>query len=104
MIQIYHNPKCSKSRCALEHIKNTDKEYEVIDYLKKGVTTDELKSLLNKLQMQPIDLVRTKETIWKELYQGKTLTDEEVIAAMVAHPQLIQRPIVVEGDKARIER
>jgi len=88
----------------LEHLKNTDKEYEVIDYLKKGVTTDELKSLLNKLQMQPIDLVRTKETIWKELYQGKTLTDEEVIAAMVAHPQLIQRPIVVEGDKARIER
>ncbi len=54
--------------------------------------------------MQPIDLVRTKEAIWKELYQGKTLTDEEVIAAMVAHPQLIQRPIVVEGDKARIER
>ena len=99
MIQIYHNPKCSKSRCALEHLKNTDKEYEVIDYLKKGVTTDELKSLLNKLKMQPIDLVRTKE-----LYQGKTLTDEEVIAAMVAHPQLIQRPIVVEGDKARIER
>jgi hypothetical protein len=88
----------------LEHLKNTDKEYEVIDYLKKGVTTDELKSLLNKLQMQPIDLVRTKEAIWKELYQDKTLTDEEVIAAMVAHPQLIQRPIVVEGDKARIER
>jgi len=88
----------------LEHLKNTDKEYEVIDYLKKGVTTDELKSLLNKLQMQPIDLVRTKEAIWKEFYQGKTLTDEEVIAAMVAHPQLIQRPIVVEGDKARIER
>ena len=54
--------------------------------------------------MQPIDLVRTKEAIWKELYQDKTLTDEEVIAAMVAHPQLIQRPIVVEGDKARIER
>ena len=104
MIQIYHNPKCSTSRCALEHLKNTDKEYEVIDYLKKGVTTDELKSLLNKLQMQPIDLVRTKEAIWKELYQGKTLTDEEVIAAMVAHPQLIQRPIVVEGDKAHIER
>jgi probable arsenate reductase (glutaredoxin) len=88
----------------LEHLKNTDKEYEVIDYLKKGVTTDELKSLLNKLQMQPIDLVRTKEAIWKEFYQGKTLTDEEVIAAMVAHPQLIQRPIVVEGDKAHIER
>ena len=104
MIQIYHNPKCSKSRCALEHLKKTDKQYEVIDYLKKGVTTDELKSLLNKLKMQPIDLVRTKEAIWKELYQGKTLTDEEVIAAMVAHPQLIQRPIVVEGDKARIER
>ena len=93
-----------QSRCALEHLKNTDKEYEVIDYLKKRCNTDELKSLLIKLQMQPIDLVRTKEAIWKELYQGKSLTDEEVIAAMVAHPQLIQRPIVVEGDKARIER
>ena len=104
MITIYHNPKCSKSRCGLELLKDSGKEYQIVDYLKKGISKDELKNLLAKLQMSPIELVRTKENIWKELFKGKTLTDDEVIEAMIQYPQLIERPIVIVGDKAVIGR
>ena len=98
MIQIYHNPKCSKSRCGLELLKESNKAYQVVDYLKEG------KELLTKLQLSPIELVRTKENVWKEHFKGKTLTDEQIIEAMVQYPQLIERPIVVVGDKAVIGR
>ena len=104
MIQIYHNPKCSKSRCGLELLKDSGKEYQIVDYLKKGISKEELKNLLTKLQMSPIELVRTKENIWKEQFKGKMLTDDEVIEAMIQYPQLIERPIVIVGDKAVIGR
>jgi len=104
MITIYHNPKCSKSRCGLELLEELGKEYQVVDYLKKAISKEELKNLLAKLQMSPIELVRTKENIWKEQFKGKTLTDDEVIEAMIQYPQLIERPIVIVGDKAVIGR
>lgn len=104
MIQIYHNPKCSKSRCGLELLKDSGKEYQVFDYLKEGITADEIKGLLAKLQLKPIELVRTKEAIWKEQFSNASLTDDEIIAAMVQYPKLIERPIVVVGDKAVIGR
>jgi arsenate reductase len=104
MIQIYHNPKCSKSRCGLELLKDSGKEYQVFDYLKEGITADEIKGLLAKLQLKPIELVRTKEAIWKEQFSNAPLTDDEIIAAMVQYPKLIERPIVVVGDKAVIGR
>ncbi|AVM54647.1 arsenate reductase (glutaredoxin) [Capnocytophaga sp. oral taxon 864] len=104
MITIYHNPKCSKSRCGLELLKDSGKEYQIVDYLKKGISKEELKNLLTKLQMSPIELVRTKENIWKEQFKGKMLTDDEVIEAMIQYPQLIERPIVIVGDKAVIGR
>lgn len=104
MITIYHNPKCSKSRCGLGLLKDLGKEYQIVDYLKKGISKEELKNLLAKLQMSPIELVRTKENIWKEQFKGKTLTDDEVIEAMIQYPQLIERPIVIVGDKAVIGR
>ena len=104
MIQIYHNPKCSKSRCGLELLKDSGKEYQVFDYLKEGITADEIKGLLAKLQLKPIELVRTKEAIWKEQFSNAPLTDDQIIAAMVQYPKLIERPIVVVGDKAVIGR
>ena len=104
MIQIYHNPKCSKSRCALKLLKEANKTYQVVDYLKEGISKEQIKELLTKLQLSPIELVRTKENIWEEFFKEKTLTDEQLIEAMVQHPQLIERPIVVVGDKAVIGR
>jgi arsenate reductase len=104
MIQIYHNPRCGKSRNCLAFIDQSKQEYEIIPYLTETPSFDDLKVLLQKLNTQPIQLVRTKEKIWIENYKQKTLTDDEIIQAMVDHPILIERPIVVKDGKAIIGR
>ena len=104
MIQIYHNNRCSKSRCGLELLENSGKEYEVIKYLENTPNTNELKNIINLLGITPIQLVRKNEAIWKENYKGKELTDEEIIIAMIENPKLIERPIVINDDKAVIGR
>ena len=103
-IKIYHNPRCSKSRQGLDLLKNANQDYEVVDYLKNPPTEKELKSILKKLGMTPIELVRKKEAIWKEHYKGKEMSDVEVIKAMIENPRLIERPIVIKGNKAVIGR
>lgn len=77
---------------------------EVVEYLKTPPAEDDLRHIIEKLGIKPIDLVRKGESVYKENYKGKTLTDEEWIAAMEAHPILIERPIVIKGDKAVIGR
>lgn len=104
MIKIYHNPRCSKSRCALDLLKSSDKEYEIIDYMKNPLGKVEIELIISKLGIQPIELVRTKEPIWKEKCHNKSLTGDEIIEAMLEYPQLIERPIVIEGDRAVIGR
>ena len=104
MIQIYHNNRCSKSRCGLEFLENSGKEFEVVKYLENTPTENELKDILKKLGFSPIELVRKGEKIWKENYKGKELSDGEIIIAMVENPKLIERPIIINGDKAVIAR
>ncbi|CAA9201240.1 putative protein YfgD [Flavobacterium bizetiae] len=104
MIQIYHNPRCGKSRNCLAFIEQTNKEYEIIPYLTETPSVDELKTLLKKLNIQPVDLVRTKEKIWIENYKGKELTNDQIIEAMANNPILIERPIVIKDGKAIIGR
>ena len=104
MIKIYHNPRCSKSRQGLAVLQNAKVEFEIIKYLVTPPTADELQEIITKLGIKPIDLVRTKEAIWKENYKGKEMTDKEVIQAMATYPKLIERPIVVNGDKAALGR
>lgn len=104
MIQIYHNPRCGKSRNCLAFIDENKQEYEIISYLTDTPTFDELKELLKKLDLNPNQLVRTKEKIWIENYKNKNLTDEQTIQAMVDNPILIERPIVVKDGKAIIGR
>jgi arsenate reductase (glutaredoxin) len=104
MITIYHNPKCSKSRECLAFIENSKAEFEIIKYLETPFTFKKLKSIINKLKIKPIELVRTKESIWIHNYQSLTLTDDEVIQAMIDNPILIERPIAVKGRKAIIAR
>ncbi|GAB3536822.1 arsenate reductase (glutaredoxin) [Pontibacter brevis] len=103
-MKIYHNTRCSKSRQALELIKDAGQEVEVIEYLKTPPTASVLKDVLQKLNMKPEQLLRKNEAVYKASYKGKNLTDEEWIEAMVAHPVLIERPIVVKGDKAVLGR
>lgn len=104
MIEIYHNPRCGKSRTCLAFMDQANQEYEIIPYLTDAPTFNELKILLKKLNIEPLQLVRTKEKIWIENYKGKTLTNQEVIQAMAEHPILIERPIVIKDGKAIIGR
>ena len=104
MIKIYNNPRCRKSREGLEIIQNSGQAFEIREYLKEIPSTDELASLIKLLGISPIDLVRKNEAIWKENYKGKTLSDSEIITAMINNPKLIERPIVVNNNKAILGR
>ncbi len=104
MIQVYHNPRCGKSRNCLAFIEQTNQKYEIIPYLTETPTFNELKDLLGKLNLDPIELVRIKEKIWIENYKGKELTNDEIIQTMIDNPILIERPIVIKDGKAIIGR
>mgnify|MGYP001470848971 FL=1 len=104
MIQIYHNSRCGKSRDCLTYLEQSGKEFQVIKYLETVPTIEELKVIIEKLNIKPIELVRQKEKVWIENFKNSTMTDEEIILAMVANPILIERPIVIDGDKAVIAR
>lgn len=103
-MKIYHNPRCSKSRQTLAIIEEHNQAHEVIKYLEVPPSKDELKSILGKLGLNAFDIVRKGEAIYKEKFKGKELTEEEWIEAMVTYPKLIERPIVVDGDKAILGR
>ena len=103
-MKIYHNPRCSKSRQTLALLQENGVEPEVVLYLDNVPTIDELRALLAKLGISPMQLVRKGESTWKENFKGKELMDDEIIAAMIANPKLIERPIVVKDNKAVLGR
>ena len=104
MLRIYHNPRCTKSREGLSILEKSGKEYEVVKYLDNPPSYMELCAIVGKLGIEGIDLVRKNEKIWKEKFKRKKLSDEEIIQAMVDHPKLIERPIVIWNNKAVIGR
>ena len=104
MIKVYHNPRCSKSRQCLAFLEHHGQPYEIVKYLDDTPDCEELKDIIAKLDVSAIQIVRQQESIWIEKFKGKTLTDDEIISAMVAHPILIQRPIVIKENKAMIAR
>jgi len=103
-MKIYHNSRCSKSRCTLDIITKKGQDVTVIEYLKKPLSKEEITGLLKKLGMTAANLIRKGEAEFKENFKGKNLTEEEWIDAMVKYPKLIERPIVVVGDRAIIGR
>ena len=104
MIKIYHNPRCRKSREGLELLEKSGKDFEIIKYLETVPTKQELTAVIKCLDITPENLIRKNEAIWKEHYKGKLLSDEAIIDAMIANPKLIERPIVINGNKAVIGR
>lgn len=104
-LSIYHNPRCSKSRQTLQILEDNGVAPEIILYLETPPTADELSVVLNKLGISARELLRSGEDAYKENnLKDKALGDEQLIAAMVAHPKLIQRPIVIKGDRAVLGR
>jgi arsenate reductase len=104
MVTIYHNPRCTKSREALNLLQKGKEEIKVIEYLKTPPTKQELEKLLSQLGIPAEELVRKGEELYKEKYKGKKLSNDEWIKILAANPVLIERPIVIKGNKAIIGR
>ncbi len=104
-ISIYHNPRCSKSRQTLQILENNNITPEIVLYLDTPPSADELKALLGKLGIEARNLLRKGEDAYKEnKLKDSSLTQDQLIAAMVKFPKLIERPIVVKGAKAVLGR
>lgn len=103
-ITIYHNPRCAKSRQALALLRERGIEPEVVEYLKVPLDAAALESLLQLLGMEPEALMRRGEADYKAHVRGQNLSREQAVAAMVTYPKLIERPIVVNGDRAALGR
>lgn len=104
MITIYHNPRCGKSREGLAFLETTNQSFEIVKYLETPLSFNELEIIIQKLGISPMQLIRTKEAIWIEKYKGKNLHDNEIIQSMINYPILIERPIVVKGNRAIVAR
>jgi arsenate reductase len=104
MLTIYHNNRCGKSRQACSIVEEKGVKFEIVEYLKTPLNQSEIKALLKKLGMKAEDIVRKGEKIFKEQFKGKDLTEAEWIKALAENPILIERPIIVKGDKAVVGR
>ena len=104
MIRIYHNNRCSKSRETLSLLQSKTSEIQIIEYVKNPIKFEDVKLIIEKLKIKPIQLIRKNEKIWKTLYKKKHMKDKEIIEAIVIHPKLMQRPIVITNKKAIIGR
>jgi arsenate reductase len=103
--QIFHNPRCSKSRQTLALLEEHGIQPQVVLYLEQAPTADELRAVLKKLGLSARELLRKGEDEYKQLgLENSHFTDDDIIAAMCAHPKLIERPIVIKGHKAVIGR
>ncbi len=103
-IQIWHNPKCSKSRAAMELLENKNIDASVVKYLEQAPTKEQLKDVLSKLKISAKELLRTGEDVYKELNLKDENDEEKIIEAMIQNPILIERPIIIKGESAVIAR
>ena len=100
----YHNPRCRKSREALQYLQQKAYPLEVINYFEAPLSESQLTGLLKQLDFQPKTLVRTAEALWKTDFKGKELSDEQIIRAMCEHPKSMERPIISNGSTAVVAR
>ena len=100
MLKFYHNPRCKKSRAALQYLTERTMNFEIVDYMKEGISEIQLKLLLAKLHKNPQEVIRTQEDIYKKRFKGKSFNDDEWIKILVEFPNLIQRPIIEKNHSA----
>lgn len=104
-VTIYHNPRCSKSRKTLQLLRDNDVEPTIVEYLSTPPNTEELSRILDLLKLEPRDLMRKNEAEYKTAgFDNSELSGEQLIQGMVDHPRIIERPIVVTGEKAAVGR
>lgn len=100
MLKIYHNPRCRKSREGLDYLKDKTTDFEIVEYLKEGLTDEIIQEILLKTNLKPIDLVRTQEEVYKKELKGKNFSDDEWVKIIIENPKLLHRPIIVGKHKA----
>jgi len=103
-LTIWHNPRCSKSREALQLLEESGQEFEVVKYLDENPSRETLEALLKKISLRPREIMRTKEAIYKEMDLKNEEDDAKLIEAMVANPKLIERPIIIKEESAIVAR
>lgn len=103
-MKLYHNPRCQKSRETLALLEEKGLAFEIVLYMTEPLLPNDIEQLLAKLDIDAIDLIRTSEKIWKEELKDLELHEDELILMMIEHPQLMQRPILENGEKAAIGR
>lgn len=104
MITILHNNRCGKSRAAVQFLEAKDLYFETRLYLENPLSEIEIQDLLEKLEVSVNEIIRKNEELWKESFSSKTYTEQELISILANHPKLLQRPIVIIGNKAIIAR
>ncbi|HZH74309.1 MAG TPA: polyphosphate kinase 1 [Mariniphaga sp.] len=102
VMKIYHNPRCMKSRAGLKYLEEKGYTLDVKKYMSEGISESEIREIIEKTGRQPIELIRKQEKLYREKYRNRDLSDEEWIKALVENPQLLQRPVVINGDQAVI--
>lgn len=103
-LKIFHNTRCSKSRCALEILEKKKVKLEIVEYLKTPPSEKEIKDLLKKLDLKAEDVVRKSEDLYKQKYKDKKISEAQWIKILSKNPILIERPIIIKGNKAIIAR
>ena len=104
MIVVYHNPDCSKSNACLSFMETSKHDFTLVKYMDEPLSEVKLRQILDLLKFQPIELVRRHEKIWQDRFEGRDPSDQTIIDALLRYPELMQRPIVINGDKAVIGR
>lgn len=102
MLKVYHNPRCAKSRKGLEYLKTKTDDFTLINYIKDGLTPEEVKEILLKTNLEPSKLIRTQEDYFKKYLKGKKFSTEEWISIIVENPKLLKRPVIISKNKAVI--
>ena len=99
-MEIYHNPRCAGSRAGLKYLQEKGYDVKIKKYMTEGLSTDELKTIMEKSGKKPVDFIRKQEKIYRDLYRGKDFSDDEWIEILAANPRLLERPVVINEDKA----
>lgn len=103
-MKIYHNPRCRKSRETLNLLQEKGNNPDIVEYLINPPSKDELKEIVGMLGISPYELIRRGEAEFKDNFKGKDLSDDQWIDAMIQYPKLIERPIVINNNKAALGR
>lgn len=103
-MKLYHNPRCSKSRLAVQYLEEKGQEFETVLYLKEAPSKKDIETIVNGLQNPLKEIIRKDNDVYKSQLKGKDLNKKEVIDVLVKHPEIMERPVLVTGGKAMIGR